>query len=412
MNRKNAKPRVKTVLSVTVLALLITGSLLYAGPLTPPAGPVTSTYKTLTEVEPRTAINATNTPGDADSTFRIAQSGSFYLTANMTGEAAKKGIEIAISGGQQVTIDLNGFTMTGTGATSAFPAIYIDGVSAHVRVYNGAIRSWRTAIQHFLGGSITVEDVHAYLSTAIQFDLRNATCVRCFADDGSNAGFFIDGGTLTDCIARSNAGAGFTISSSATIVRGCSAIANSGGGFNLGQGIAENCRADSNTGNGFTNPGTMTNCTSLSNTGDGISISSVGVVRGCNITSNGGDGIQVASGSRIEGNSICNNGLHGVNITGSRTTACNNTISSNGRATGVFAGVFCSGNDNSIDNNHITNMLLAGDDFGVQVTGSSNLIVRNQLSAVSTYVSILAGNTSGGSSTTPITAGAWANITY
>ncbi len=403
--------RRNTIISFAAAAVFAAATLI-AGPLNPPAGAVAPTYKTLTEVEPRIAINSTNTPGDPDSTFRITQSGSYYLTANMTGEAAKKGIEIQIGGGQQVTIDLNGFTMTGTGASSSFPAIYIDGVSAHVRVHNGAIRSWRTAIQHFLGGSITVEDVHAYLSTAIQFDLRNATCVRCFADDGSNAGFFIDGGTLTDCIARSNSGSGFTINSAATIVRGCASLSNSGGGFNLGQGIAENCRAESNTGTGFTNPGTMTNCTSLSNTGDGISVSFAGVVRGCNVSSNGSDGIQVSSGSRIEGNSISNNNFHGVNVSGSRTTVCNNSISSNGRATGVFAGVFCSGTDNSIDNNHITNLLLAGDDFGVQVTGTSNLIVRNQLSAVSTYFSVIAGNTSGGSSTTPATATAWANITY
>ena len=36
-----------------------------AGPLTPPGGTVASTYKTLSEVEPRTAISAATTPGDA-----------------------------------------------------------------------------------------------------------------------------------------------------------------------------------------------------------------------------------------------------------------------------------------------------------------------------------------------------------
>jgi len=32
------------------------GGLLFAGPLNPPAGPVTSTYKTLSEIEPRTNV--------------------------------------------------------------------------------------------------------------------------------------------------------------------------------------------------------------------------------------------------------------------------------------------------------------------------------------------------------------------
>ena len=72
----------------------------------------------------------------------------------------------------------------------------------------------------------------------------------------------------------------------------------------------------------------------------------------------------------------------------------------------------CAGADCSIDGNHITNMVVGGDDVGIVVTGTSNLIVRNQLSGVSTYVSIGAGNTSGGTSATPSTAGPWTNITY
>ena len=48
----------------------------FSGSLTPPAGPVAPTPGP----EPRIAINATNTPGDADSVYRIAQPGSYYLT--------------------------------------------------------------------------------------------------------------------------------------------------------------------------------------------------------------------------------------------------------------------------------------------------------------------------------------------
>ena len=47
-----------------------------AGDLNPPPGIVESTMKTLTEVEPRTAINAVNTPGSATSIFGISQPGS------------------------------------------------------------------------------------------------------------------------------------------------------------------------------------------------------------------------------------------------------------------------------------------------------------------------------------------------
>src|SRR5262245_60152694 len=81
-----------------------------SGPLDPPAGPVGPTYKTLAEVEPRVAISAATTPGDADSVFRIGQSGSYYLTGNVTGISGKAGIEIAVGG---VTVDLMGFELAG-----------------------------------------------------------------------------------------------------------------------------------------------------------------------------------------------------------------------------------------------------------------------------------------------------------
>ena len=48
---------------------------------TPPAGPVASTPGP----EPRTAVNAASTPGDADSLYRITQPGSYYLTENLAG---------------------------------------------------------------------------------------------------------------------------------------------------------------------------------------------------------------------------------------------------------------------------------------------------------------------------------------
>jgi hypothetical protein len=123
--------------AVTALVLSLS---VHAGPLDPPAGVVSPTHKTLTEVEPRTAINAANTPGDADSLFKITQPGSYYLTGNITGVAGKHGIEIVASG---VTLDLNGFDLVGVAGMGAF-----DGVSAsvpgliNITVVNGSIRSW------------------------------------------------------------------------------------------------------------------------------------------------------------------------------------------------------------------------------------------------------------------------------
>src|SRR5262245_58582086 len=86
----------KSVTLPVCLSILIIGVwIASAGDLNPPPGPVTPTMKTLVEVEPRIAINNVNTPGDADSTFKIVQSGSYYMTGNITAIAGRIGIEVA-----------------------------------------------------------------------------------------------------------------------------------------------------------------------------------------------------------------------------------------------------------------------------------------------------------------------------
>ena len=89
--------------------VVVAGTLVaVAGPLDPPAGPVAPTYKTLTEVEPRIAINAVNTPGGVDSVYRITEPGSYYLTGNVQGVDGKSCIELMTG---NVTIDLSGFEL-------------------------------------------------------------------------------------------------------------------------------------------------------------------------------------------------------------------------------------------------------------------------------------------------------------
>src|SRR5262245_32112399 len=98
--------------AATLLAAVMSATICIAkaGDLNPPLGPVAPTLKTLTDVEPRIAISAANTPGDADSVFRITQPGSYYLTGNVTGVAGRHGVEIAAN---SVTLDLNGFDLAG-----------------------------------------------------------------------------------------------------------------------------------------------------------------------------------------------------------------------------------------------------------------------------------------------------------
>lgn len=107
--------------SVTFVTVFLGNTLAApAGDLNPPAGPVAPTMKTLVEVEPRTAVNSANTPGDADSVYKITTPGSYYLTDSITGVSGKHGIKIETD---DVTLDLMGFALIGVPGS-------LDGVMA------------------------------------------------------------------------------------------------------------------------------------------------------------------------------------------------------------------------------------------------------------------------------------------
>src|SRR5262249_50177124 len=133
--RMNTRPLVPIFVSTSfLLSVLAFGQ----GPLTPPGAPA-PTMKTLDQVEPRIPVNATNTPGDATSVFKITQPGSYYLTGNLAGVSGKHGIYIT-SG--NVTLDLMGFDLVGVGGS--LDGIHVDNtaVSVNYTVRNGSVRNW------------------------------------------------------------------------------------------------------------------------------------------------------------------------------------------------------------------------------------------------------------------------------
>src|SRR6266851_1180042 len=71
------------------------------GNLTPPAAPA-PTMKSLAQIEPRTPISS--------APYSISSPGSYYLTSNLS---VTNGDAITITA-NQVTLDLNGFTLSST----------------------------------------------------------------------------------------------------------------------------------------------------------------------------------------------------------------------------------------------------------------------------------------------------------
>src|SRR5687768_13641512 len=83
-------------------------AIVLAGPLDPPTGPVAPTYKTLGDIEPRTAIQSLS--GNDTARYVISRPGSYYLTGDITGVPNRSCIEIHTG---NVSIDLNGFSLIG-----------------------------------------------------------------------------------------------------------------------------------------------------------------------------------------------------------------------------------------------------------------------------------------------------------
>jgi hypothetical protein len=298
---------------VQILGIFLFGFVGFAargGDTTPPAGPITSTMKTLDDVEPRTAVNATNTPGDATNLFIISQPGSYYLTGNIAGVAGKSGVHIA---SDDVTLDLSGFTIRG--GSGSLNGIDMNTFGENIVVRNGNVVAW--------GGN--------GLSTRIDFGrIEGVVATR-------NSGWGITNvsGTFTtriiDCEADGN---GF-------------GVANTGGIQGGNNSLIKECAVYANTGAGIQ---VSSNCTVLQNDCESaVSSTSLGVVgRGIyvlgdanlidsNSVVNCPTGIELATG----GNVMIRNTLRGP-TTGGYTWATGNDVapvSSANFATKPFANI-------------------------------------------------------------------------
>jgi len=115
----------------------------YGGPLDPP-GALAPTMKTLQQVEPRTPID--HVP------YTVSAAGSYFLTQNLSGAS---GIGV---GADSVTIDLNGFTLSGPGTASG-TGIGISGAQRGVVIKNGTIRDWFVGVDAHLAYRSVLTDL-------------------------------------------------------------------------------------------------------------------------------------------------------------------------------------------------------------------------------------------------------------
>lgn len=347
-------------MSVRALLVLFTitasAQVAVAGPLTPPPGVPSGTMKPLSEVEPRIAINATNTPGDAVTQFKITQPGSYYFTGNVTGVTGKYGIVIASS---NVTIDFMGFSYSGVAGAQG--GISVDNTYNNLTVRNGSVSNWGgTGV--YIGGGLgsLVERVHATSNADGGIVANNNAVVR-------------------DCTAQSNTGPGIVVSTSGVVVN-CSSRANTGYGIATGNaGTVTGCTIRENGGAGVAVlvASKIDNCSLYSNLGGGIAASNGSLVTDCTVMSSTGTGISVSSGSLVARCMVQFSTAHGISM-GADCMARDNMCDSNGNGSDG-AGILVTSSDSRVEGNNCTD-----NDWGIRVTSAGNIIVRNTCSGNTT----------------------------
>lgn len=309
-----------------------------AGPLNPPMGPVTPTAKPLVEVEPRVAINAENTPGDADSLFRISAPGSYYLTGNIVASGGINVLEIAAS---DVSVDLSGFTIDGANLITGVGVI-ANGLVTNIAVRNGSVVRCRfDGVNLNLASTIVMERVSLVGNGGSGAFLGNSAMVRdCVAVSNAEAGFVAGGqAVIVNCVVRSNVGTGI-VTGNGAVVSECTARQNSFNGIQTGRGC------------------TLTRCTAFQNSGDGLIAQGASTVIENAVTESGTNGIRVSSDSYV----------------------ANNTVTSSGLSVAGSAGILVNGNFSRIDSNRVS-----AAPVGVAVTGQLNFVIRNTVRATTPF---------------------------
>jgi parallel beta-helix repeat protein len=226
---------------------------------------------------------------------------------------------ISISAGN-VTVDLNGFALTGGGGSSK--GIHFSpspGVSeTNVTVRNGSLSGWGYGVVASTGSHNFVLE-HLAVSDCANYGIGSVVCPifarDCISDYNGTYGIYAYNGQITDCDASNNGNVG--IYGINCTVRNCSAVNNGNRGI-------------------YIYPGTVSDCVVQSNYLSGIYID--------------------APGSEVIGNTC---------------------IGNNSSASPNDAGIYVNDANNRIENNHVKGSGNAGISVYSFSNYTNNIIVKN-----------------------------------
>ena len=284
--------------------------------------------------------------------FVISQSGSYRLTGNLTVSATgSDGIEIAAD---NVTIDLNGFTITGPSEGSGRGIFSSD--HTNVEIKNGTIRDFGYS---GLYASRLASGYHRVIN------------VRAV---GNRYGIAVEGNAhlVRDCTASRNSSVGIYSGDGASIINNTS-FDNGHSGISVGDGS------------------TVTNNTSMRNAINGIKTGDGSTITNNTVAYNVRSGISAGWGSLVMNNS-----------------AFYNNTESNSYSAGIVVVYYCKVKDNTLDRNRLKGIRVAAwgntieenlvhfSPVGIEFENNGNFFANNRYNGTGTPWSNAVGQTDGG----------------
>jgi parallel beta-helix repeat protein len=339
-----------------------------------PDGVPGPTFKTLSQIEPRTPISsATN----------ITESGSYYFTTNVLAGLNEIGLTIAAN---DVTVDLNGFTLSSSGG--GVHGILVLGAQTNLTIKNGTLRNWS-------GPSISAGACENGRYERLRFQKSgdfgiwsgpNSQISECILRGGTNGTGVLAayGSRVRDCTVQGYAVG--IVAGYGSVVSGCTVNESSGTGINVGsRSCVVQCAVTGPGSNGIVaTVSSVTSCSVGELDGVGINIGDLGSAVDCVVWFTKGNGIQASVGNVIRRNTISNIGVNtnaaAIHVTGSR---------------------------NRIEGNHVT----FGNGPGVRVTSGNNVIIQNVVqNNADNYSQIVGGNQVGPVGDPATATSPWANF--
>jgi hypothetical protein len=250
--------------------------------------------KSLDQIEARTAI--TNTA----SLVTISQPGSYYLTHNLT-VSTGDGIDINTN---DVTLDLNGFTIRSTAASATGTGILLSDGWSDITIGNGHIRGGGTnnGSGVFSGGGFTYG---IKTSGAVP---ENVLVTRISVSGCRFDGISLSGqnSTVVDaCTVRTVGGYGIL----ASTIKSCSAF-DCGSTAIVGDEVSD-CRGQSSGVGDGVDGTTAQNCCGTSTSGSGVSAT---IAQNCCGTSTSDSGVSATTAQNCRGTSTSADGIDSITV--------------------------------------------------------------------------------------------------